>query len=399
MKGLLMANIKIIDAPCGAGKTSFAIQAMNEDTENNYIYITPFLSEVQRIKDNCTNRKFYEPLNIGSGKLDSLHSLLKNGKNIASTHALFKMSSDITRELILANNYILILDEVCNVIEHVPLSKNDIEFVNECSKIDNDFIIWEKEEYNGRLDDIKQMSINHNLMAVGDYLLTWNFPIEIFRAFKQCYIMTYMFDAQIQKYYYDLHQIEYDYHSVIKCGKKYKMIPFNEMEYDKTELRKKIHIVEDDILNSVGQKETALSVTWFENSNNNMLIHILQKNVYNFFRNKMKAKGKDIMWTTFKKNRKSLSTRGFATSFLSVNARATNEYKDRKYLAYCANIFLNPYLIRYFSDHNIDVSQDKYALSEFVQWIFRSAIRENKDIWLYCPSSRMRKLLQNWLEE
>ena len=105
-------KVKIIDSIMGSGKTSYAIQRMNEDVENNYIYITPFLSEVQRIKDNCTSRKFYEPFNVGSGKLDSLHNLLKDGKNIASTHALFRLSNEVTKDLIQANNYVLILDEV-----------------------------------------------------------------------------------------------------------------------------------------------------------------------------------------------------------------------------------------------------------------------------------------------
>jgi hypothetical protein len=31
-----------------------------------------------------------------------------------------------------------------------------------------------------------------------------------------------------------------------------------------------------------------------------------------------------------------------------------------------------------------------------LQWIFRSAIREQKDVKLYLPSKRMRKLLHEW---
>ena len=37
-----------------------------------------------------------------------------------------------------------------------------------------------------------------------------------------------------------------------------------------------------------------------------------------------------------------------------------------------------------------------YALSELLQWIFRSAIREQKDLKLYLPSKRMHKLLHEW---
>ncbi|MFF5400921.1 hypothetical protein ACFY5J_26965 [Peribacillus butanolivorans] len=57
-------TIKVIDAICGAGKTSYAIQMINErankvgfgddepySSDKKFIYVTPFLSEVKRIKE------------------------------------------------------------------------------------------------------------------------------------------------------------------------------------------------------------------------------------------------------------------------------------------------------------------------------------------------------------
>lgn len=41
--------------------------------------------------------------------------------------------------------------------------------------------------------------------------------------------------------------------------------------------------------------------------------------------------------------------------------------------------------------------EDDYALSEMIQWVWRSAIRDGKEIWVYIPSRRMRELFQNWL--
>jgi len=38
-------------------------------------------------------------------------------------------------------------------------------------------------------------------------------------------------------------------------------------------------------------------------------------------------------------------------------------------------------------------------LSEMVQWVWRSAIREGNEIVLYVPSERMRNLFTNWLEQ
>ena len=43
------------------------------------------------------------------------------------------------------------------------------------------------------------------------------------------------------------------------------------------------------------------------------------------------------------------------------------------------------------------VSQDDFALSEMVQWVWRSAIRDGKPITLYIPSDRMYQLFTGLL--
>ena len=64
----------------------------------------------------------------------------------------------------------------------------------------------------------------------------------------------------------------------------------------------------------------------------------------------------------------------------SCNTRATNEYRNRNALAYCVNRFLNPDYVKYFAEHGVEIDQDMFALSEMIQWIWRSAIREGKPI-------------------
>ena len=92
----MINKIKVIDCPCGFGKTSYLIQMMNEDKENKYIFITPFLDEVDRIEKGCKSKKFYKPTNKNSSgsKLKSLKDLVLKGKNIVSTHSLFSMADN-----------------------------------------------------------------------------------------------------------------------------------------------------------------------------------------------------------------------------------------------------------------------------------------------------------------
>ena len=55
-------KVIVLDSIMGTGKTSYAIQLMKEapDTQR-FIYVTPFLDEVQRIKSEVSNRSFREP--------------------------------------------------------------------------------------------------------------------------------------------------------------------------------------------------------------------------------------------------------------------------------------------------------------------------------------------------
>ena len=53
-----MYTVNIVDAPCGQGKTLSAINYINNSNDDErFLYITPFLTEVERIKRECINKK------------------------------------------------------------------------------------------------------------------------------------------------------------------------------------------------------------------------------------------------------------------------------------------------------------------------------------------------------
>ena len=402
-------KITVVDAIMGSGKTSAAINKMKEDEDSNYIFITPYLKEVDRIKDTCKEREFVEPENKGEGKLEDLHRQIIKGCNIASTHALFKTYNDETKTLLQEKKYKLILDEVFGVLEIVKLHKDDLNLMlrDKLAYIDeNNFVVWLADDYHGnKFKEIKGMARNKNLMLIEDMLLLWNFPVDIFNSFKEVNVLTYMFDAQIQKYYYDLYDVDIIYSGVKNKSGYYYFSDENDIpEYVKT-LKDKIIILEDEKLNSIGNTRTDLSKSWFEREcrkrkreKKNSLIKELKNNLINIYSNRWpNASSEENMWTTFKDFKPFLSGKGYTRGFVSVNARATNDYRHKKYLAYCANIYFNPNLKNYFIERGVNVQEDKYALSELIQWIWRSAIREEKPINIYLPSKRMRELLKGWL--
>ena len=399
-----MSKIHIVDSIMGSGKTSAAIELMKERKNDNFIFITPFLSEVERIKEKCQPRTFLEPVNKGQGKLHSLHLLLDRQNSIASTHALFRCYTDYTVELLKQGNYVLVLDEVCDVIEQVDISKDDLNILlKEYAYVEDSVLIWkeDKKEYDGLFASIKEMALNKTLIVYGDCLLMWNFPVSVFEGFKEIFILTYLFKAQIQKYYYDYYNVEYDYWGVNKIDDKYCFVEhYVEHKYEK--LKYLIHIVEEDKMNQLGDNAFALSVSWYQREEKNKftLAKKLKANMINFFINKRKPdKGDLAMWTVFKKYQPILKGKGYTEGHVAVNARATNDYRHKRNLAYMVNIYFNPIYKKFFEQKNIEMFEDEYALSEMVQWIWRSAIREGNEIWIYIPSNRMRTILKKWLED
>ena len=208
--------ITIVDAPPGYGKTSWAINHMNEEKFERFIYITPYKDELKRVIKSCDEREFVQPNEkLGKGsKRNHFYDLIESGVNICSTHALFRGVSSKAIETLKEMEYILILDEVADVVENLDVSKRDIQMlinekiiaINEENKVQ-----WIDDEYIGKFTYLKNSIKNGDVYLYNNTMLLWTFPCDIFKSFKHVYVMTYMFQGQIQRYYYDLNTLKYNY--------------------------------------------------------------------------------------------------------------------------------------------------------------------------------------------
>ena len=412
-------KFNIIDSIMGSGKSTWAFDSMYKHKEMKFIYVTPYLDEIKRLlyiqdetgkitKDEYNHiegtkwyyeRGFREPKHLGDGKLDNLHELLVKEKNIATTHALFKMCTQETLNLIEDGGYTLILDEALDVVEIIDDMKvKDYEMLINSNNIkvnDNKTISWIDPEYNGIFWDFRRKCENGTVVEIKKtqqvQLLIWNFNFKSFSVFKDIYIMTYLFNSSLLSHYFDMFKVNYRKW----CVEEGELVPFEKKKpYDKELLKKLINIY-DGNMNSIGEKQNALSVSWFKN--NKHLKSKLKNNIYNYFKNIIKVNGSYSLWTTFKSSQKALSYTNYKESFIPCSMKATNEYRDRYALAYCVNRYLSPDYEKYFYRYDVHINQDMFALSEMIQWIWRSAIRDDKQIYLYMPSKRMRTLLIDWL--
>lgn len=392
-------EIKVVDSIMGTGKTQSLINHINKtDDDTKFLYITPYLSEVERIIDSCSQKRFKQPPRLGT-KLNGIKELFEKGVNIVSTHSLFRLFDNEIIDLAFNNNYVLIMDEVADVIEPLEISKYDLDtLLEKYTEVQEGHLLkWTSDEYEGEFEKYKKLC---DLECVGIYnntAILWLFPISVFRAFKEIYILTYMFKSQTQKYYFDLYHINYQYLYVKGDSPNNYTLTNEKIITDKTKYTMLIDILDNDKLNHIGEMDSALSKSWYLRNKDNVLLTILKNNVYNFFKNHTKTKTQLNLWTTFKDFQGLISGKGYSKGYLSSNMRATNNYRDRVSVSYLVNKYFNPHIKNFFVENGIDVDEDGFALSEMLQFLFRSAIREEKKIKLYCPSKRMRGLLEYWI--
>lgn len=401
-----MNTTYVVDCIMGSGKSSAAINFINQSPrDKKFLVITPYLDEIKRYKQCCHPRHFKEPsYEKSTSKFNSIKDLLRQGENVVSTHALFHKFDQELINVCETLGYTLIMDEVTDVVEEYPITNDDINNLlsNYCDLEPlTGKMTWREEcqNYEGKFSEIKNMCNAGSVVMARSHMLLWLFPVEVFAAFEEVYILTYMFGAQIQRYYYDYCGVKYIYLGV--TGDSFENYRFtrnvaaNSASYD---YRNLIHIISHEKLNIIGKDKHSLSKSWYTNNNKTAIMKQLKNNTMNFFHHLVNSSSKEVLWTTFKDFIHQVSGKGYTKGFLAINARATNLYKDRKYLAYLVNVFFNPMVKGFFQDHLIDVDEDGYALSEMLQWIWRSAIREGNEIWVYVPSSRMRGLLIDWIE-
>jgi hypothetical protein len=251
--------------------------------------------------------------------------------------------------------------------------------------------------------DVKRLADNGNLVYVDDTFLVWEMPTVFLEAFEHIYICTYLFEGSVLSAYLRANDMPYEVKTLdATCS----LVDMDGglARRRKQELARLVAVYEADSLNTIGtprHRENPLSATWFDigSKRDPGRLKTLKDATYNFFFNHAKGKSKENMWATFKSHSAALKGKGYARGFTPVNLKATNEHRHKKNLAYLANIFMRPRLVQYFEECGVVPDQDLYAVSQLVQWVWRSRIRDGKSINLYLPAERMRHLFKAWLAD
>lgn len=404
-----MTTVTVVDSIMGSGKTTWAKQYMNKHQNNmRFIYVSPYLDEItNNILKDCPF--LVEPdSQLGKGsKLKHFKELIVSGSSIVTTHALFRIIDEDVLELLRDAGYTLILDEVANVIEQVKeITKEDIRTLKDANLIhvENRKVNWIDDSYKGVYEsnyvNVKYHAQQENIFLHNDTMLFWTFPARVFDLFENSFILTYLFDGQIQRYYYDMFKIKTIYRSVEKIGPNHALVTYNP-ELEGRERYKDLIQIYEGVFNTnyiVNRraKGNELSSTWLSNAGDKVMER-LKLNLSSYF--KSKGKSDDNLWTAKLSFQNKLKGKGYTKGFIPWTTRATNDHQDTHNLAFVYNLYMNPFEKAFFEEAGVKVDEDLLALSNLLQWIWRSAIRKQvpEPINIYIPSIRMRTLLKHWL--
>lgn len=411
MKGGYNISVKVCDCIMGTGKSSAAIRYMNSHPDEKFIYITPYLTETERIRKECTDLHFVEPSDklreYGFKKSNHTMALIAEGRNISTTHQAFKGYTQTTLDNIKEQGYTLIIDENVEILETFDYHPTDLQVAIDAGYVTehNGVYTLAKDGYDGTaLREMMYLLKSRELIRVTerdkDPLFFWALPPNLLTSFKDVFILTYLFSGQSIKYFMDIYHIPYEFIGVNRTsdgGYEFGDYPGYVPEYVRF-LKDKLHILDNPKMNEVGEGHYALSKSWYARDDDG--VNELKRNINNYYNNIWRDIPADKrMWGSYKGEMNKVKGKGYTKAFVTFNTKATNQYRGRDCLVYVANLFMNVNEKKFYSLHGIEVDEDMYALSIMVQWIWRSAIRDGGDVNLYIPSKRMRTLLINWIND
>ncbi|MES2914477.1 MAG: DEAD/DEAH box helicase family protein [Pseudomonadota bacterium] len=391
-----MTNITFIDKPCGAGKTTEQIASL--DPRGQYLIVAPFLSEVDRWKAEA--KIPLEAAPDDSNKSDWLRQNVLEGNSIVCTHKLFDLV-DLDRTDL--SEYDLIIDEVFDCVESIHGVKEEVferVYIGEgYASVDpatgrvTPTAKWiahslEAEKLAATVrNDLYQKAKQGSLYKVdGKGFFVSIVPVELFTSPRSCTVLTYQADSsQMVGYLRRLgipFRIDRTDDAAFKYGLRQRLVVRDVPALRDTQMT---HTAQDKMRKGAEKVSSALL-----NLRKRELVGVEAKDIM-LSCNKSK-------WIDQNDQPKGLFARESGLSkvnFLPKTTRGTNKYRHCSHALYLNDLRLNPAEKEWLGWSK--GQEDQWALSELIQWVMRSRLREGEDVSLYLASGRMKALLEDYL--
>jgi len=414
-----VTSIRIIDEPCGSGKTTGLIKELKQirddpSKKGPVIIVVPFLDEIERYQKELGKDWLPEPVSENGGKkIDALIELLKKGSNVITTHALYERFRLF--EHLLAS-YDVIIDEVPTVVKQLPvyfgdglrqhlLNHKQYITIDPSTNIIKSTDHWQvdKQVYESGDDlHIKDFMDTVEIMDVSYVELVFyvvTVPDTFFTKPKSVTILTFLFEGT------QLH------HWLLKQGFQFQHFwDSNELAQFKADMNKNLYVrnitkplkLKTGFTNMTDKKgKIRIQVaTWAKNN-----LKVLRKFDPNFRMDQVLVASHKNAWYgdeenkfSVVSNKSSLKTRSGLgkAQHTTLITRGTNRFKHLDALFLLGKVNMHPSLKKYLG-MNTQKAADRHTLTELVQLIYRTAIRDDYPIYLLTPDQENIRILKEFL--
>ncbi len=420
-----MTVITVIDRPCGSGKTTDLIDYLKTLKKRNIkekiLLVAPELGEVDRFVNALGTDYFETPIvknewvkeGFEDNKTDVLIDILSRGKNAVITHSLY---GRIRRFEHLLTDYCVIIDEVPTVAKKVPTIFGSgvfkhllhdkkyisIDLGTQLITATGNWLVDKPEYFDGTDVDISKFMEAIQRADVyyvkGTYCLM-PLPDAFFTKPKSLTILTFLFTGS---------QLD---HYMNKRGYKYLLQTCpNELALFKQKMNATLKVYRKttgirtgyEVMTSKPDKKRKKVGNFIKNA-----IQLLNKNGLGFVPEMILVAsskdawfGKELNANSKVSNASSLMTltRLGKATYTAMLTRGTNKFKDKNMLIMMGKVNLHPDLAE-FLGMQTKKSKDRHTLSELVQLIYRTGIRDGNETFFISADADNIRVLEEFIKE
>jgi hypothetical protein len=435
-------KIHLVDEVCGSGKSTWMMGQIEEWNRNKtyeqFVYISPLLTEVGgdvvegeytsgRIQSSCPNLNFQYPKKVRGSKMQDVKSLIRKGSNIAATHALFRLVDDGCRGLLTETRNVLVIDEAVSAIEHFSgVSGQGLRTLlsgGQLIKGESGKLSWNHEKFPvmesndggkkfeyAELVELCDSGYAYVVSSVDDngshknVVVLWQFPKELLECFDDVYVLTYLYNGSVMKSWAEMNGVEVE---------RIRPPLYKSTKDVKEELKKLIINYDGRALQRIGNYTLSQSF-WATASDDE--VKDISDTISNLVKNRIAPEGirvddmlvtcpkskwfKDVAKISKNKSELLATGKGYArATWVPSSCKATNLFVDKRCMVYMLNKYPHTFVASFCSMKGSKIDQDKFAIAEAIQAIFRTCIRKKEPevLHLVMVSNRMRRLFNDWL--
>lgn len=429
--------VEVLDAMCGTGKSYNLFKFITNNPNERYLYVTPMLTEVdtrpaeELAKFDDVGVYFDVPTGDGyATKGEHLVDLLSKKKHVSCSHALLQNMNLVGRQLIDKYEYTLIIDEELGMIE--PLGEEILKSQDRAQLLRDGFIttesdgkvIWNAENEWGVGDSA--FSLARRMAEGGSLYSTKNgkffnvqLPVDLISAAKRVIVATYLFEGSVLASFlkvkgiattaFTFPEMELRSEEILKKALQERIEIFSTDHPTTRKLLQAFNVPIDDL--KAKRRNSTFSNSWYLAARKTD-IDLLGKYARNVAR-RMAVTPDKFQFTIpsniagkrgnkwAKSGAKIIKVKGYSSEncFLHKSARATNAYSHKTAAIHMYNRYAHPAVTQYLAEQGAPIDQDRFALAELIQWLFRTAIRvpNGPKVKINIASPRMEHLFLGWL--